>query len=134
MTTNDPTPTNPAEDSALTPPELRTQRAVRFSDSEWESVKAAATRHKTSAAEFVRNATLRTVSASSDQNFGAIPPSIINLIKHTYRSVYILSTLKRDEILDSGRSEDLERIIERARQSQRELSDEPSELSTSIRP
>lgn len=122
MTTNDPTP---ADASASTSAELRTQRAVRFSDTEWESVKAAATRHKTSAAEFVRNATLSAVTTPAEENFGSIPPGIVKLIKHTYRSVYILSTLKRDEMVDSGRLEDIEKTIELARQSQCELTDDP---------
>ena len=124
MTTTDPNVPESADDSAAAHTHTRTPRGIRFSDSEWESVKDAAIRHKISAAEFVRNATLSAIATAPEEDSGTIPPGIVKLIKHTYRSVYILSTLKRDEMLDDGRIEELNQTVALAKQSQRELSND----------
>ena len=118
MTTSDPRVSETNTHSGTSQPELRTQRGVRFADSEWELVKKAALRDKISAAEFVRNAPLRAVSAPARADFAALPPGVIEILKHTYRAAYILATLKRDEMMREGRYEELETTISMARRAQ----------------
>ena len=118
MNTHDPTVPETAETAAAPKSELRTQRGVRFSDSEWDLVKAAAAGNGISAAQFVRNAALGAIAGPAPENAVALPPDVLDILKHTYRAVYVLSTLKRHEMLRGGRSEEFEMILERARMAQ----------------
>ena len=127
MTISDPPVPKTAKDSPASQPELRTQRGVRFSDSEWELVKKAALKDKISAAEFVRNATLGAIVAPAPEHSVALPPGVIEILKHTYRAAYILSTLKRDEIVREGRAEELEMIISMAKTAQVSILNFPPE-------
>ena len=92
----------------------RTSRTIRFSDSEWERVEIAARRSGATAAEFIRNAALATTESGSE----SYPPEISAQIERIYRGVYLLATLKRDEMLHEGRQEELDRITKSARESQ----------------
>ena len=80
-----------------------TPRAIRFSDPEWEQVATAASRRRITPTEFVRNAVLAIVESES----GTFPPEITAQIERIYRGVYLLATLKRDEMLRDGRWEEL---------------------------
>ena len=95
----------------------RTARTLRFSDFEWELVQNAARRSGIAAAEFIRNAALSTAEDKS----AAIPPGISAQIERIYRGVYLLSTLKRDEMVREGRQEELDRTMGAARESQASL-------------
>lgn len=121
MTTADPNSAQPNRDTGTDQTDLRSPRGVRFSDSEWDLVKEAAVQHKTSAAEFVRNATLGAIDSAPGDGSDALSSAIVRLIKHTYRSVYILSTLKRDELVRDARDEELKNLIALARESENEL-------------
>ena len=46
------------------------------------------------------------------------------LIEAVYRSVYIMATLKRDEVLDAGRGEELNDIVAAARRTMLETMEE----------
>ena len=127
MTTSDSTVPETAKDLTPSQPELRTQRGVRFSDSEWELVKKAAVREKISAAEFVRNAALDTTRAPSPEDFATLPPAVIEILKHTYRATYILATLKRDEMVREGRDEELGIIVSMAKTAQVSILNFPPE-------
>ena len=63
-----------------------TQRSVRFSDSEWELVKKGAIRERISAAEFVRNVALGASVVPAPKDYAALPPGVIEILKHTYRA------------------------------------------------
>ena len=121
MTTSDPTGPETAKKSTASQPDLRTQRGVRFSDSEWELVKTTGLNDKIPAAEFVHNATLSAIAAPADKDSAALPPGILEIIRHTYRSTYILSTLKRDELVQDGRHHKLDDVIRLARKAEAEL-------------
>ena len=121
MTTSNPQVPKTSKNSASSQADLRIQRGVRFADSEWQLVKKAAVQHKTSASEFVRNASLRAVAAPARENFAALPPSVIEILKHTYRAAYILSTLKRDELVRDGRHDELNKLVNLARKAEAEL-------------
>ena len=48
-------------------------------------------------------------------------PGIEELIKHTFRYAFILTSIKRGECLDDPRGQGVERAVERARAAQAEL-------------
>ena len=92
----------------------RISRTIRFSNPEWERIEIAAKRHGATAAEFIRNAALVATGSES----GTFPPGIAAQIERIYRGIYLLATLKRDEMNRDGRQEELERIRQAARESQ----------------
>ena len=47
-----------------------------------------------------------------------MPSRIVELIKRTYLSTYILATLKRDEMNNEGRCDELDGTIKAAREAQ----------------
>ena len=99
----------------------RTQRSIRFSDPEWAVVEKAATLRGIAPAEFVRNAAISAASDKSSKDFPSITPEIIELIKRTHRCAYILSTLKRDEMIRVGRGREMDDMVDTARKAQAEL-------------
>ena len=113
---SDPTGSDPG--SKEKPPGIRTPMGIRFSDSEWDRAKIAAAEQGVPVAEFVRNAVLALASNDSEPVSATIPSGIVELIKHTYRSTYILSTLKRDEMIRDGRDDQLDNTIQAARNAQ----------------
>ena len=101
--------------------EARIPRAIRFSDSEWKRVKMAAAEHDIPAAGFVRNAALAVAKGKSGADSPTFTPAIVELIKQTHRSAYILSTLKRDEMLREGRRKEIDDVVHAAREVQATL-------------
>ena len=99
-------------------PDQRTPRTIRFSDAEWKEVERAARETGISPATFARNAALRAAAPPKADPAGALPPEFMELVKRIYRSTYILSTLKRDELIREGRREELERTVQAAREAQ----------------
>ena len=102
--------------------ETRKSKTVRFSDPEWEIVEKAAARRGIPAAEYVRTAAL---DAAEGKNV-PLSSEITEVIRRIYRSTYILSTLKRDEMLREGRDDEMEKMIDAARESQALLREEAS--------
>lgn len=92
----------------------RIARTIRFSDPEWERVETAAGKREITPAEFVRNAAL----AATESESVTFPPEISAQIERIYRGVYLLATLRRGEIIREGRREELDRLMEAARESQ----------------
>ena len=95
-------------------PDQRSPRSVGFSDREWERVERAAADSSLPPAAFVRNAAL-TAASSGATPTGSLPPGITELIKRTFLGTYLLTTLKRDEMVLDGRRDDLERVLRTAR-------------------
>lgn len=95
----------------------RRTRGIRFSDSEWQEVKAAAERHDVPAAEFVRN---KILDLARDRT-GAIPGSLTPLIERTFRYAYVLATHKLDELTREGRGEEMEKLAKAAQELQEQL-------------
>ena len=48
-------------------------------------------------------------------------PGIEELIKQTFRYTFLLASIKRDEFLDDGRAQEIDKAVERARVAQAEL-------------
>jgi len=103
---------------------VRRTRGIRFSETEWREVREAAERRGVPAAEFVR-ATVLGAARGGDgaPDLAALAP----LIERTFRYAWMLATLRRDEMAAAGRGEEVERLVERARDFQRALRDAEAE-------
>ena len=121
MTENDPIATEADGKPEENRSDARTPRGIRFSDSEWNRVKRAAARQDIPAAEFVRNAAMSLAEGKIDGDSVALTPEHVALIERTYRCAYIISTLKRDEMIREGRGGEMDRLVEEARKAQTEL-------------
>ncbi len=108
-------------------PDQRAPRTIRFSDTEWEKVEQAARGIGISPATFARNAAVRAAAVPKVDPAGALPPEFLELVKRIYRSTYILSTLKRDELIREGRREELDRTVQAAREAQALVLDHSSD-------
>ncbi len=103
----------------------RRSRTIRFSDSEWQLVEDAALRQGIPASQLVRAVTLAAAEERLDRPTGAaITPGHLALIEATYRAVYVLATINRDEMLDAERGKELDEIVEEARTTMAETMDE----------
>ena len=111
-------PTGDDTDTEEKQSQARTSRTIRFSDPEWERVEIAARKHGATAAEFIRNAALALAGEENGVDSGPIPSGTSALIERIYRGVYLLSTLKRDELVREGRKNELDRVMKDARDSQ----------------
>ena len=101
--------------------ESRRARAIRFSDSEWETVEKAAAERGMNAAEFARHAALGVADGRYGAGRGALPPQYAGLIERIFRSTHILVTLKRDELVREGHDEELEELVRSTRELQESL-------------
>ena len=129
MTENKPADSKSDDISASRPAAPRKPRSIRFSDSEWAGVEKEARARGMTAAELVRHAAVTTVVGKPATDSRAFPPEIAAQIERIYRGVYLLSTLKRDEMLHEGRQEEYERIRKSAQESQAAMLNEVSESS-----
>lgn len=120
-------PTGDDADTEEKQSQARTSRTIRFSDPEWERVEIAARRHGATAAEFIRNAALALAGEETGVDSGPIPSGIAAQIERIYRGVYLLSTLKRDELLREGRKNELDLVMRDARESQDSIMENTSE-------
>ena len=118
MNENELAMTKAGANSAAKRTEPRAPRSIRFSDSEWSAIETEAAARGMTAAELARHAALSLATRQFPTNPATFPPEIAAQIERIYRGVYLLSTLKRDEIIREGRQEDLERISEAASESQ----------------
>lgn len=107
---NEPEPAKPGQKSAGKQVEPRAPRSIRFSDSEWAGIEREAKSRGMNTAELVRHAAVGFATGELSSGSGAIPLDIAAQLERIYRGVYLLSTLKRDELILEGRQEELERI------------------------
>ena len=121
MTDDDRNLTEMEENPRQNRTDKRTQRSIRFSDPEWEVVEKAAAGRGIAPAEFVRTSAMNAASEKSSTDSVAITPEIVELIKRTHRCAYILSSLKRDEMIKEGRGREIDDMVDIARKAQAEL-------------
>ena len=114
------------EESETKPAEPRSPRSVRFSDSEWAGIEKEAKARGMAAAELVRHAAVSVANGQLTPNTDAFPAEVAAQVERIYRGVYLLSTLKRDEMVRDGQQEALDRIHKSARESQTAILDETS--------
>ena len=115
---------NESEDRAGDP---RRSRTIRFSDSEWRLVEDAALRQGIPASQLVRAATLAAAEERLDRPAeAAISPGYLALIEDIYRGVYLLTTLRGQELLRQKRKYELDSILDDGRKTMAEaLGEEP---------
>ena len=106
------------ENPTAKPSGPRVPRSIRFSDSEWAGVEKEAKARGITAAKLVRQAAVSASAGTPATDSPAFPPEVAAQIESIYRGVYLLSTLRRDEILQEGREEEYERIRQSAQDSQ----------------
>ena len=99
----------------------RTKRSIRFSDPEWRQVETAAAERGITPSDYVRSAVLGAAAGTSTGVSGGLSPALEELFKLTHRSVYILSTLKRNEMVREGRAGEMDEVVREARKAQVEL-------------
>ena len=97
--------------------------ALPLSDSEWNLIEEVATRRGLSAGELIRYGALAAAEYRPGHPSGAIPEDLGALIKASYRGIYILSTLKRDEMNQEGRGEEMDTMVQKARDAQASILD-----------
>ena len=104
------------------PSERRSPRSIRYSDSEWKSVEKVAKERGMAAAELVRHISVSYAagkfSAEPSGNTQTLLPRMAAQIERIYNGVYLMATLKRDEMLVDGRQDEVDRIVEHAQKSQ----------------
>ena len=101
--------------------DARRPRSIRFADSEWNLIEQAALRHGIPAGELVRAGAL----ALAEDRLGESPPATLTsghleLIEVIYRYVYIIATLNRQQLLDAGRENEVEALVDAARKTMNE--------------
>ena len=101
--------------------QTRTPRAIRFSESEWKRIKTAANERGISIGGFIRDAALDRTTERSGNHSASFSPGIEELIKHTFRYAFILTSIKRDELVGERRQEIVDDAVQRARAAQAEL-------------
>ena len=121
MNPNNPSRTRRPAGINKNPPDARMPRAIRFSESEWQQVRSAASKRGISFGSFVREAAMTHASTENLTQAAPIPSGVEALIRHTFRYVVVMSTLKRNEYINDGHRNDLERAIDFARQAEAEL-------------
>ena len=99
----------------------RTKRSIRFSDPEWRQVETAAAERGITPSDYVRSTVLGTAAGALPGASGGLSPAMEELFKLTHRGVYILSTLKRDELAREGRDGEMDEVVRAARKAQDEL-------------
>ena len=105
--------------------DARRPHSVRFSDAEWNLIERASARHGISAGELVRAG----ATALAEDRLGEAPPATVSpghlaLIETMWRMVYVLATLKRDDLLADGRGKELDDIVAAARRTMNETMSE----------
>ena len=94
------------------------QRSIRFTKNEWDAVVEAAEKAGTTPGSFVRKAAARAAADDLYLYGGGLTPELAELIKHTFRGVYLLTCLKQEELDGSDRETLFDRAAEDARIAQ----------------
>ena len=111
--------------------ERRLPRSIRFSDAEWKLIEGVARERGMAAAELVRHVSVgfATGKFTTDPygNTQTLLPMMADQIDRIYNGVYMLTSLKRNEMLGNGQKEKLEKIIQDARKSKKLFQEESSD-------
>ena len=94
------------------------QRSIRFTNNEWDAIVEAADTADMSPGSFVRKAAARAAADDLYLYGGGLTPELAELIKRTFRGVYLLAYLKRQELDGSDRKDLFDRAVEDARSAE----------------
>ena len=100
---------------------MRKTRGICFSDSGWAEVRDAAERQDFPVVEFVREGILEIVRGRAATGTALIPADLTPLIERTFRYVYVLATLRRDDLVRERHGEEMEKLVRAARELQDSL-------------
>ena len=127
MARNAPKPRGKSNEPGERAGDFRRSRTIRFSDSEWQLVEDAALRQGIPASQLVRAATLAAAEERLDRPAGtALSPGHVALIEDIYRGVYLLTTLRGQELLRAKREKELDEIVKDGRKTMAEALGEES--------
>ena len=111
--------------SAADPGDARRPHSIRFSDSEWQRIEDAALRHGVSAGEIVRMGALAAAERRLDAPIPAtVSPGHLALIEESFRMIFIMATLRREELRGAGRADEIEDIVAAAHEAMAETMQE----------
>lgn len=99
--------------------ERQTPRTIRFYDRDWARIETIAVMRGMTAAELVRSATIAAVG--DRPALGGSRDELTAQIEQIFRYVHIIATAMRNDMLKSGRGEELEELVRSARALQGEL-------------
>ena len=94
------------------------QRSIRFTKNEWDAVVESAEKAGITPGSYVRKAAARAAADDLYLYGGGLTPELAELIKHTFRGVYLLTCLKQEELDGSDRETLFDRAAEEARIAQ----------------
>ena len=103
------------------PEDVRRNRTIRFSDSEWEEVRSAVMLHDTASAEFVRETILALARNPESGVSGIVAPAQTPLIERIFRYNWFLATEKRDAMVREGREAEVDALVAEGRALHDEL-------------
>ena len=126
MSEDDHAATESGERSGEKQVEPRTPRSIRFFDSEWARIEKGAKARGMNAAELVRHAAVSFATGKLTAKSEAFPPDIAAQIERMFRGVYVLSTLRRDEMTREGQQDQFERIHRAAHNAQESIRNQTS--------
>ena len=72
-------------------------------------------------AKFVRDRILEIVRGRAAADISSIAADLAPLIERTFRYTYMLATQKRDELIQDGRGDEMEKLVKAARELQDSL-------------
>ncbi|MXW92475.1 MAG: hypothetical protein F4114_05410 [Rhodospirillaceae bacterium] len=124
MNRNDANVAGTEQKSAVKPSKPRAPRSVRFADSEWMDIEKEAKARRMAPAEFVRHAAVSLATGELSPTSEPFPADVAGQIERIFRGVYLLATLRRDEMIRGGQQEELEKIAIAAREAQAAIRDQ----------
>lgn len=124
MNRNDANAARSGRKSAVKPSKPRAPRSVRFADSEWLDIEKEAKRRRMAPAEFVRHAAVSLATGQLAPASEPFPADVAGQIERIFRGVYMLATLRRDEMISNGQQEELDRIAKAATEAQAAIRDQ----------
>ena len=107
------------------------QRSIRFTKNEWDAVVEAAEKAGITPGSFVRRAAARAAADDLYLYGGGLTPELAELIKRTFRGVYLLTYLKQEELDGSDRETLFDRAAEEASIAQNKTLGSPDSSSNS---
>jgi len=100
-------------------PEKHAPRTIRFYDRDWDRIETCAVMRGMTTSELIRAIVLAAIGEepSVTDSGGRLAPQIELIFRYTH----ILATALRDEMIQNGRGDHLETLIQSARKLQEEL-------------
>ena len=121
MTENSSTIAGDHEIARVKGPTARKSHSIRFSDAEWLAIQERAEESDMMPGEYVRHAALSLGAGAPAAITAELPPGLVRLIENTFRAAYFVSTVKHNDMLHDGRSEEIDSVIKQGRLAQAEL-------------